>query len=252
MKEILEKADITFGNLECALTGSIITRNVRQNNKKWFCFKVPPKYGQALICAGFDIVSLANNHTMDGGTKGIIETIDTLSKLGIIHVGGGRNFQEAHTLRIFEIENFKIGFLAYTAIGGPPATKNQAGIAKLNENIFNEVATAKEKVDLLVVSLHWGIEGSTKPTDDQKKIARKLVEAGTDLLIGHHPHVLQPIEKYKDKLIVYSLGNFVFDNPRPICCETMILWVEVDKNKNIDHKEILCKIKNAQPSPSEK
>jgi poly-gamma-glutamate synthesis protein (capsule biosynthesis protein) len=243
---VLSKADITFGNLECALTGNEVTRNVHQGANKWFCFKTPPKMGKSLVFAGFDIVSLANNHSMNGGEKGMIETIETLNKSGIKYVGGGRNYEEAHALKIIEAKGLKIGFLAYAAIGGPAATKNRPGIAWPN-NIYNEVSAAKSKVDILIVSLHWGIEGTNQPTEEQRKFAKKLIDAGADIIIGHHPHRLQPVEIYKGKIIAYSLGNFVFDNPRPASCQTVILWVEVDGQKNITYKKIPCYIKNAQP-----
>lgn len=244
---VLSRADITFGNLECALTGNIVTRNVRQGPNKWFCFKTPPKMGKALVYGGFDIVTLANNHSMNGGERGLKDTIETLNELAIEYIGAGQNYEEAHELKITEAKGFKIGFLGYSDLGYASATKTKPGIAKVSLDILNEITEAKNRVDILIISLHWGIEGSTEPTERQRKLAQQIIDAGADLIIGHHPHVLQPIEKYKGKLIAYSLGNFVFDNPRLICCKTIILWVEIDKDKKISYKKIPCRIKNAQP-----
>lgn len=247
---ILKKADLAFGNLECALTGEVITHNVPLNKKRTlFIFKVPPKYGQALVDGGIDVVSLANNHSMNGGKKGLIEMMDTLKKLGIVYVGAGRNYQESRSLRIIETKGVRVGFLAYSDLNPTIATKNQPGIASAkNLNlVLEEVKTARKKVDILVVSFHWGIEGSSEPTIRQKDVAHSVVDAGADIVIGHHPHVLQPIEIYKEKTIAYSLGNFVFDNPRPIYCKTMILVVVIKDGKQ-KIEQIPCFIKNAQPT----
>ena len=241
---ILKRADLAFGNLECVLTGNTITRNVRVSGKKLFIFKTPPRFGKALVDGGIDVVSLANNHTMNGGKAGLIETMETLKKLGITYVGAGQNAKEARACRIIKVKGRKIVFLAYADIGGGD------GVAILKNTlrqVLEEVKAAKRKADLLVVSFHWGIEGSTKPSSRQKTIAYQIIDAGADMVIGHHPHVLQPIEVYKSKTIAYSLGNFVFDNPRPICSRTMILWIEVDEDNKQKIKQIFCKIKNAQP-----
>jgi len=251
---ILKESDLAFGNLECALTGNTITRNVPIDGKKLFIFKTPPRFGKALVDGGIDIVSLANNHAMNGGKPGLIETMKTLKELGIIYVGAGSNLQEARSCRILEVKGRKIGFLAYADIGGPAAT-SQPGIAVLKDTlsqVLEEVKTAKRKVDFLIVSFHWGIEGSTKPSARQKSVAQKVIDVGADIVIGHHPHVLHPVETYKGKTIAYSLGNFVFDNPRPICCKTMILWVDwnpITGNQNII--QMPCYIRSSQPEPVE-
>jgi len=119
-----------------------------------------------LVKGGIDVVSVANNHSMNGGEKGLIEIIETLSKLGIVYVGGGEIYEEAHELKVIEAKGFKVGFLAYTEIGNQVAGKNKPGIAKFDKNIFSEIIEAKKKIEILIVSLHWGIEGAFEPIKD--------------------------------------------------------------------------------------
>ncbi len=235
---ILKGADIAFGNLECALTGNVITRNVRQGGKKLFIFKVPPRFGKALVLGGFDVVSLANNHSLNGGLSGLRETQRTLENLGILYVGTG-------PLVVLEKAGWRVGFLAYSDIGPRPPIASFKNL----EKVLKEVGEGNKKVDILVVSLHWGREGSGRPTESQRRIAHQIINAGADIIIGHHPHVLQEIEMYKGKTIAYSLGNFVFDNPKPPFTETMILKIEIDETGRQKVEKVPCRIKSAQPSP---
>lgn len=225
---ILSSADIAFCNLEGALTGDRIT-----GSSKAFIFCSPPSFGESLQKGGIDIVSLANNHANDCGTKGLIETIETLEKLGIKYVGAGRNYQEARSLRIIEVKGKKIGFLAYTdlsnvGLSAASATTTRPGVASVKtEAVFEEVRTAKKKVDLLVVSFHWGVEYQIgEPNARQRNLAYRCIDEGADIIVGHHPHVLQKVEVYQGKTIAYTLGNFVFDNHRPSRARTMILWID--------------------------
>lgn len=227
-RHILSSADITFANLEGVLTGSKIT-----GSSKAFIFCSPPSFGEGLQKGGIDIVSLANNHANDGGTKGLIETIETLEKLGIKYVGAGRNHLGARSLRIIEVKGKKIGFLAYTDLANSgllaaSATSSRPGVASAQTKaVFEEIKTAKRKVDLLVVSFHWGVEYQIgEPNARQKSLAYRCIDEGADMIVGHHPHVLQKVEVYKGKTIAYSLGNFVFDNHRPSRARTMILWID--------------------------
>jgi len=252
VKPTLAKADLAFCNLECALTGKVVTRNVRRGKRKWFVFKAPPKLGQALVDGGIDVVSLANNHAMNGGRAGLLSTMDTLKSLDIKAVGAGRNQAEARSCRTFTVKGRTVSFLAYADIGGPAATAREPGIARLGASLpqaLKEIETAKRKADLVVVSYHWGVEGRTKPSARQQTVAQQSIDAGADLVIGHHPHVLQPVMVYKGKTIAYSIGNFVFDNPRPIVCRSTLLQVEIDENGKQRVEQIPCRIRNAQPNP---
>lgn len=253
-RHILSSADIAFANLEGALTGDRTT-----GSSKAFIFRSPPSFGKSLVKGGIDIVSLANNHANDGGTKGLIETIGTLERLGIKYVGAGRNHFEARSLRIIEVKGKKIGFLAYTDLANiglstASATSSRPGVASAQTKaIFDEIKAAKRKVDFLVVSFHWGVEYQIgEPNARQKNLAYSCIDEGADLIVGHHPHVLQKVEVYNGKTIAYSLGNFVFDNHRPSRAGTMILWVDWDPLTGKQKiTQIPCYIRSCRPEPVE-
>jgi len=253
-RRILSSADIAFANLEGVLTGDQIT-----GSSKAFIFCSPPSFGESLVNGGIDIVSLANNHANDGGAKGLLETIKTLEELGIKYVGAGRNYLKARSLRIIEAKGKKIGFLAYTdlaniGLSAASATSSQPGVASARTRaVFDEIKAAKRKVDFLVVSFHWGIEYQIgEPNARQKNLAYKCIDEGADIIVGHHPHVLQRVEVYHGKTIAYSLGNFVFDNHRPSRARTMILWIDWNPLKGKQKiTQIPCYIRSCRPEPAE-
>jgi poly-gamma-glutamate synthesis protein (capsule biosynthesis protein) len=207
----LKRADILFGNLE----GPISDKGVRVGSI--YSFRNDPKTIEGLTFAGFNVLSLANNHALDYTRKALEDCLTRLSNTGIGYVGVGLTENEAFSPFIKKIEGIKIGFLAYTNLGPESwrATSGNSGIAWLSkkdmEKIKEDIETAKEKTDVLIVSLHTGEEYQKKPTQFQVKFSKMAIEAGADLVIGHHPHVVQEIEKYKEGYIAYSLGNFVFD-----------------------------------------
>jgi poly-gamma-glutamate synthesis protein (capsule biosynthesis protein) len=208
MMRILQRADIAFVNLECVLAES------GRPIPKQYNFRGSPKGAKALRDAGIDIVSQANNHAWDFGPSALAETAGHLAEAGIVNVGGGRTLEEAHRLRVVERNGLKIGFLAYLGMFPPlmPMRSGRPGIAMGYPDVVSrEVAAARRKVDVLVVSMHAGVEGARRHSPRQQRIARAAVDAGADLVIGHHPHVVQDVEIYRGKPIVYSLGNFVFD-----------------------------------------
>ena len=210
----LKKADILFGNLE----GPISDKGTKVGSI--YSFRNDPKAIEGLSYAGFDVISLANNHAFDYGREALEDTFLRLKTAGIDYVGAGFNEGEAYggsTPVIKEIEGTKIGFLAYTNLGPETwkATERNSGIAWINENDFEkikkDIENAKSQADILIVSLHAGEEYAAEPTQFQIEFSKAAIDAGADLVIGHHPHVVQKSEKYKDKWIFYSLGNFVFD-----------------------------------------
>ena len=210
----LKKADILFGNLE----GPISDKGIKVGSI--YSFRAEPEAIEGLTFAGFNLISLANNHAFDYGREALEDCLAKLSKAGIDYVGAGFNEGEAYGGRtpvIKEIEGTKIGFLAYTNLGPETwkATERNSGIAWINENDFEkikkDIENAKSQADILIVSLHAGEEYAAEPTQFQIEFSKAAIDAGADLVIGHHPHVVQKSEKYKDKWIFYSLGNFVFD-----------------------------------------
>jgi len=228
----LKKADILFGNLE----GPISDRGIKVGSIYSFRFK--PEAIEGLVYAGFDVLSLANNHMLDYQRVALEDTMNILEENNIDYVGAGFDKEEAFSLKIKEIKNAKIGFLAYTNLGPKNwrAGNENSGMAWIDENDISKIAEdikkAKEKVDILVVSLHSGEEYKKKPTPFQVSFAKICIDNGADLVIGHHPHVVQGIEKYKDGWIAYSLGNFVFDQDfSEETMKTIILKVLIEDKK---------------------
>lgn len=203
---LLQKADIVFGNLESPLLAGPPV------NSPSMIFRADPECAPALARAGFNVLSLANNHIMNQGTKGLVHTLELLSENKIAAIGAGRNAAEAHQAQIIEQKGIKVAFLAYVYPGNPEATENAAGAASMTaEQAQKDITQARKEADLVVVSMHAGSEYTRYPNETQKSFAHAVIDAGADLVIGHHPHWYQITEKYKDKYIIYSLGNFVFD-----------------------------------------
>lgn len=228
----LQKADIVFGNLE----GPITADGVRSGSE--YSFRFDPKCIEGLKYANFSVLNLANNHILDYGRQGLIDTLNILKDNGILYVGAGFNLDDTFSLKVKEVDGIKVGFLAFTSKGMKSwwPKEDSPGVAYLIERNFpyaaGEIQEAKKKVDVLIVSLHEGEEYQKEPTDFQKKFAQMAIDSGADIVVGHHPHVVQPLVKYKNGWIAYSLGNFIFD--QTFSNETMegeILEVEINTEK---------------------
>lgn len=230
--DYLKKADITFANLESQISDK--GKKIGTINS----FRVDPKSMDGLKYAGFDIVSVANNHTFDYDIPALEDSFKRLKEAGIEYVGGGFNEEEAFSLKIMEVKNTRIGFLAFCAIGSQwwRPIGERSGIAFVSEKDIEEVKEkvkeARENADILIVSFHSGTEYETAPDAFQTYFYRSIIDSGADLLIGHHPHVIQPIEEYNGKWIAYSLGNFVFDQGFSVeTMEGMLLKVSINNKK---------------------
>lgn len=209
-RDYLKSGDIVFGNLESPITPG------REIEHGEMIFRANPGIEKALAEANFSILSLANNHTPNFGQKGLLNTFKYLDQVGIKYVGAGKNLEEAEKPVFIEKNNIKFAFLAYNSPDVVPqsyfAGESWAGTAPMNiEKMTKMVKKAKEQADFVIVSMHAGNEYVYKPNQFQINFAHAAIDAGAELVIGHHPHVVQTIEKYKDKYIFYSLGNFVFD-----------------------------------------
>ena len=208
ISDFLRKADILFCNLEGPIS------NKGQNVGSIYSFRNNPKALEGLRYAGFNIISVANNHIFDYGKEAMEDTFKRLEGAGIDYIGGGFSEKEAYSQKIKELKGTKIAFLAFTNLGSEKwkAKATRSGIAWLEkERLEKEVKEAKKKADLVIVSFHFGKEYSLEPTEDQVAFSKMAIEAGSNLVVGHHPHVIQRFEKYKEGYIAYSLGNFVFD-----------------------------------------
>jgi poly-gamma-glutamate synthesis protein (capsule biosynthesis protein) len=215
--------DISMVNLEAPVT----LRGVQR--KKPFTFRMKPEFLEVLTTAGIDLVNIANNHIYDFSKQGLFDTIAYLDSLGLPYVGAGRTRDHAHRPFISTIKGRKIGFLGYYRGGeAPSATKRAAGVALRDLKLIRrDIRALKEKdsVDYVVVNFHWGTEKAKKPDASQRVFARKVIDYGADAIIGHHPHVLQGIELYKNKVIAYSLGNLVFGGNSRHTYDTGILEI---------------------------
>ncbi|MDD5590271.1 MAG: CapA family protein [Candidatus Portnoybacteria bacterium] len=237
--EYLSGADLTFGNLE-----SVISDEGR-NVGSIYSFRADPRVAAGLVFAGFDVLSVANNHIGDWGRLAFEDSFKILEENGIGHAGGGFSEEEAHQAVIKEVEGTKFAFLAYTTLGAKwtEAVASSSGAAWLDERISEDIGRARGQADIVIISIHFGEEYQTKSNSFQQKIARAAIDSGADLVIGHHPHVAQETENYKCGWIAYSLGNFIFDQYfSKETMEGMLLRVIVRNGKIESFEPIRIKI----------
>ena len=174
---------------------------------------------EAVKDAGFSVMSLANNHMMDYEEQGLLDTIDEFKSADMHYVGVGSNTAEAkNSIDYADVNGVRVATLGFTDVYGKDAVSKSDKAGLLNSNpdlLFEMIGKASDakqgNADLVVVNMHWGQEYSTSTTDRQKDLAKAIIDAGADIIIGHHPHVLQSFDVYKDGIIFYSLGNFIFD-----------------------------------------
>lgn len=205
---ILQQGAVVFGNLE----NPVSSRGAPHADRKpgASVFRADPAALEGLCAAGFVVLSVANNHIRDCGETGLADTLAALKSCGLRPVGAGRHIDEARQPVFLEAGGLKIAILAYCS--AEAATLNQAGTAPMiRDQMVADVTVARRVAQVVIVSLHSGIEYCPCPTDHQQALAHALVDAGAALVIGHHPHLLQGYERYQHGLIFYSLGDFVFD-----------------------------------------
>ena len=242
---ILKNSTVATANLECPLTRCAIPAD------KLFAIKVPPSVAGQLPTLGFRVVSIANNHAFDYGERGLLDTLRFVTQKGIKVVGGGRNFKEALTPATIKAGPLNVAFLgvACTLPPGSAAMEKKPGIAPIRvtatlavdsdeaqeqpgsspfvhthvvqddlEAVMKAVQRAKASADLLIVSIHWGVTPGWQPVfqghlaEYQSPLGRAMIDAGADIILGHHPHVLNGIEVYRRGIIFYSLGHFIFQS----------------------------------------
>jgi hypothetical protein len=207
----LADADVTIGNLEGPLSnrGTHVAGKLPEH-----IFEGDPRSIESLKASGFDIVALANNHVMDHGQVALEDTVASLNEAKIGYAGAGMNTDEAWKPAIIEREGKRIAFLSFSQIvpGGFTPSATRAGLANGRERtrVLAAIRSAKKQADYVIVSFHWGVEQSYTVGSSQIADARASVDAGADMVLSHHPHVMQALEFYKGRLIAYSLGNFLF------------------------------------------
>lgn len=208
--EYIAGFDLAFINQETLMGGEELGYSGYPN------FNSPQDLGLDLIEIGFDIVNIANNHMCDKGIAGLSGTIDFWNRQPVTLIGGYSDKEDYDTVRVIEQNGIKIAFLSYTygTNGLTLPSSSELVIPLINdEDIVRQCALAREDADFVIISVHWGNENQSTPSDEQKRVARLMAENGADVIIGHHPHVLQPIEWIEsdagETLCIYSLGNLV-------------------------------------------
>ncbi len=223
--EEMRQADIFMVNQEFPFSS-----RGEQAPDKQYTFRLPPEKVSIFQEMGIDIVTLANNHALDFGTDALLDSCAVLDSAGICRVGAG-SLEEAQAWKTMEVKGKRIAFLGVTRVipvAEWAATAYNPGMFSTYDptRVLEQIQAAKGENDYVVVYVHWGIEKEEYPEDYQKTMGRQYIDAGADLVIGSHPHVLQGIEYYKEKPIVYSLGNLVFGSSIP---KTMLLRAELSE-----------------------
>ena len=247
VSDLWKDSDYVAGNLECVLLDNA---SDYEKNDKEIHINAETKTANVLKENGFTLVSLANNHLADFKAKGVVNTLDTLDKVGLKHVGAGRNLTEAAEYDIQEINGVKIATIAVSDIIPKDfaARDSKAGILTTKTlKYYQAVKDASEKADLVIANIHWGVEYGMTETEAQQQLARNLINWGVDVVIGSHPHVLQPVEKYGDGIIFYSMGNFVFDQGWSRTKDSMVLNYYVDEDGNCSFEITPIRIKDVYP-----
>lgn len=208
IKHLLTAGDYASVNLECALAGP------SSGYTGYPLFNSPDAIAPALKNAGFDLVVTANNHILDRGYQGAMRTMDTLRQAGLETTGTFKSEQERQSFLIKDLRGIRVGYLAYSySTNGIPVPADKPHFYNFldKEQIIKDITAFRPQVDLVVLILHWGIEYSPYPTASQRQMARELFENGADVILGSHPHVIQPMEVMKvngqDKFVIYSMGN---------------------------------------------
>lgn len=234
IRQEIDKADIFMVNQEFPFTN----RGTAAEDKQ-FTFRLPPERVSILQEMKADIVTLANNHILDFGQEGLLDSCQTLDEAGILYVGGGENLDRARALKTIQIGDKTIGFLGTSRVymdASWAAGPSHPGVFSTYDpaQAIESIQEAKNKCDFLVVYVHWGVERETEPKEYQKTMGHQYIDAGADLVVGSHPHVLQNLEYYNGKPIVYSLGNFVFGSSIP---QTALLKVVLKPEAALGEEE---------------
>ncbi len=232
VRYVIASADIAAGNLESPLTRR---RHIAMNPND---LTADPAFAELLAAAGFDLLSVANNHSGDAGRESVADTVGALEEAGMMPVGGGVNLDEARAARIVESAGVRVAFLAFDATGaGWPAGPNSPGVSHWDDDVArSSVERATEEADLVVVSVHGGIEYLLDTDPRMADLSAKLAGWGADVVWGHGPHVTQPVYTEGDAVVATSLGNFIFDQGRAITETGAVLEVMADAEEVVAHR----------------
>ena len=247
IKDYTSSADITIGSLETTFAGEDM------GYSNYPVFNSPDSLATGLKDIGVDVISLAGNHALDYGYSGICRTIDVLDNVGISHLGTYKSAEDQNKILIKDVKGVKIAFINYTyGTNGIPVPSDKPYCLNLIDKdlISKQIKQAKEQnVDMIVACMHWGTEYKTSANDEQKELADFLFKSGVDIILGNHPHVLEPMENKtitlddgstKDVFVVYALGNFTADQRAEITRDSAILNLDITKDS--DGKILINKV----------
>ncbi len=242
ISDTLHDADLRYCNLECPVSDR------GRNLHHLYSFRADPRVIDGLKAAGFNVASQANNHTYDWGPEALMDSLDRLRAAGIQPVGAGQNILAAHYPLLVKVGSLRIAFLAYVNIDPKEAAAgvDRPGVAWLDPTqALTDIRFARPLADIVLVCPHWGVEYALQPTREQVDLAHQMIDAGADMIVGSHPHVVQPVEKYHDRWIAYSLGNFIFDQEGPNTHRGLMLKATVRDQHLIDVQSIPIDINSA-------
>lgn len=230
LQDYIQGTDVFFTNLEAPFgTGG-------KAFDKRFVFRVKPDLVKVLLAGKINLVSLANNHTMDYGSSCLQETLDILDKNNIYYAGAGMDLKAARKAATMTVKGQKIALLSYSLTFPEEfwASDTSAGTCFPYESfVYRDVKKAKANHDFVIISCHWGQELRDTPKPYQIELARNVIDHGADMVLGHHPHIVQGIEFYKDRPIIYSLGNFIFGSYSNRARDSFMVKFTLKKNKKI-------------------
>lgn len=231
VSELIKNHDLAFYNQESIIGGKSLGLSAYPR------FNSPEEIGDSMVSLGFNLVSLANNHTMDKGEKGVINSVDYWkTKPGVYYTGQALSDEDReNNIKIEEKNGIKYAFFAYTTVTNgllPPNGKEYLTNIYSKEKAKKDIDSVKDKVDLIIVSMHWGEEYTTNPNSNQRQVAEELSKMGVNLIIGNHAHSIQPVEMINDTLVFYALGNFISAQDTPDKQTGALITLNINKDLN--------------------
>ncbi len=228
---VFRSAQVVVGNLECPAS------KINAPVQKFYIFRAEPEWLQALKRHGITHLNLANNHTIDQGRKGLLDTKQNIVKAGMVPIGAGRNMKEAaepvllakHPRKVWLLASLRLALENYAYLPDKPCVSQEP-----MDSLLRRVQRLRkaDPTAVIIVSLHWGGEHTLKPVPSQRHEAHMLIRAGADVLVCHHTHTLQTVEEFMGHSIYYSIGNFIFDPKKPINSEACIVRLKIAKGKD--------------------